>query len=160
VVVGVVETHGRRETERLLSGLDVLPRKVIVYRERALPEMDLDALLARRPELALVDELAHTNVPGSRHAKRWQDWDELLAAGIDVWTTLNVQHLESLNDVVERISGVGVRETLPDAVLERPDEIELIDVTPEELQKRLREGKVYVPEQAERAITASSAAAT
>jgi two-component system sensor histidine kinase KdpD len=153
VVIGIVETHGRRDTERLLCGLEVLPRKVIVYRERALPEMDLDALLARMPELALVDELAHTNVPGSRHAKRWQDVDELLVAGIDVWTTLNVQHLESLNDVVERISGIRVRETLPDAVLERADEIELIDVTPEELQKRLREGKVYVPEQAERAIT-------
>ena len=153
VVVGIVETHGRRETERLVSGLEVVPRKVLPYRGRTLPEMDLDALLARKPKLALVDELAHTNAPGSRHAKRWQDVDEVLEAGIDVYTTLNVQHLESLNDIVERISGVRVRETLPDAVLERADEIELIDITPEELQKRLREGKVYVPEQAERAIT-------
>jgi two-component system, OmpR family, sensor histidine kinase KdpD len=153
VVVGIVETHGRRETERLVSGLEVLPRKVFPYRGRTLPEMDLDALVERKPKLALVDELAHTNAPGSRHAKRWQDVEELLDAGIDVFTTLNVQHLESLNDIVERISGIRVRETLPDAVLERADEIEMIDITPEELRKRLREGKVYIPEQAERAIT-------
>lgn len=153
VVVGVAETHGRRETEALLAGLETIPRRLVTYRDRSFAEMDLDAILARRPRLVLVDELAHTNLPGSRHGKRWQDVDELLAAGIDVHTTLNVQHLESLNDVVERIAGVKVRETLPDAVLERADEIEVIDVTPEVLQKRLREGKVYVPEQAARAIT-------
>jgi two-component system, OmpR family, sensor histidine kinase KdpD len=153
VVGGIVETHGRRETERLVSGLEMLPRRIMPYRGRTLAEMDLDALLARKPGLALVDELAHTNVPGSRHAKRWQDVEELLNAGIDVYSTLNVQHLESLNDIVERVSGVRVRETIPDAMLERADEIELIDITPDELQKRLREGKVYVPEQAERAIT-------
>ena len=153
VVVGLAETHGRRETEALLAGLEVVPRRVVNYRERSLSEMDLDAILARRPRLVLVDELAHSNVPGSRHAKRWQDVEELLAAGIDVHTTLNVQHLESLNDVVERISGVKVRETLPDRTLETADEVEVIDVTPEVLQKRLREGKVYVPEQAARAIT-------
>ncbi len=153
VVIGVVETHGRRETEALLAGLETMPRRVMTYRGRSFPEMDLDAILAREPTLVLVDELAHTNIPGSRHAKRWQDVEELLAAGIDVHTTLNVQHLESLNDVVERIAGIKVRETLPDAVLEKAAEIELIDVTPEVLQKRLREGKVYVPEQAARAIT-------
>jgi two-component system sensor histidine kinase KdpD len=153
VVVGIVETHGRRETEALLAGLETMPRRVVAYRGRTFPEMDLDAILGRKPKLVLVDELAHTNIPGSRHAKRWQDVEELLAAGIDVHTTLNVQHLESLNDVVERIAGIKVRETLPDAVVEKAAEIELIDVTPEVLQKRLREGKVYVPEQAARAIT-------
>ncbi|MGF1551483.1 MAG: ATP-binding protein [Paracoccaceae bacterium] len=152
VVAGVIETHGRRETERLSVGIETVPRRLIVYRDRPLPEMDLDALLARRPTLALVDELAHTNVPGSRHAKRWQDVRELIEAGIDVYTTLNVQHLESLNDVVERIAGIEVRETLPDAVLQEADEIELVDLSPDDLQKRLREGKVYVPEQAERAV--------
>ncbi|MCF3933713.1 sensor histidine kinase KdpD [Acuticoccus sp. M5D2P5] len=153
VVVGLVETHGRRETEALLVGLEAIPRRLVSYRGRMLPEMDLDAILERRPALVLVDELAHTNVPGERHAKRWQDVEELLAAGIDVHTTLNVQHLDSLNDVVERIAGIKVRETLPDKVVETADEIEVIDVTPEVLQKRLREGKVYVPEQAARAIT-------
>jgi two-component system sensor histidine kinase KdpD len=152
VVAGVVESHGRRETERLLIGLDVLPRRVMAYRGRSLPELDLDGLLARRPQLALVDELAHTNVPGSRHPKRWQDVEELLAAGTDVYSTLNVQHLESLNDVVERIAGVKVRETVPDAILERADEIEVVDISPEDLQRRLRDGKVYVPETAARAV--------
>ncbi len=152
VVAGVVESHGRRETERLLIGLEVLPRQVMPYRGRTLPEMDLDGLLARRPRLALVDELAHTNVPGSRHPKRWQDVEEVLAAGIDVHSTLNVQHLESLNDVVERIAGVKVRETVPDAILERADEIEVVDISPEDLQRRLRDGKVYVPETAARAL--------
>ena len=144
VVVGIVETHGRAETERLLAGLEILPRHTIPYQGRQLPEMDLDGLITRHPRLALVDELAHTNVAGSRHPKRWQDVEELLNAGIDVFTTLNVQHLESLNDIVERISGVRVRETLPDKVLELADEIELIDLPPEELIERLRQGKVYV----------------
>ena len=152
VAVGVVETHGRAETERLLEGLDVLSRAHIPYAGRLLPEMDLDAILKCRPGLVLVDELAHTNVPGSRHPKRWQDVEELLEAGIDVYTTLNIQHLESLNDIVARISRVRVRETVPDKVLELADEIELIDLPPEELIERLRAGKVYVQEQMARAI--------
>jgi two-component system sensor histidine kinase KdpD len=152
VAVGVVETHGRAETELLLAGLEVLPRARLPYGERLLPEMDLDGLLKRRPQLALVDELAHTNVPGSRHPKRWQDVEELLAAGIDVYTTLNIQHLESLNDVVARIARVRVRETLPDKVLEIANEIELVDLPPEELIERLRQGKVYVHDQIARAI--------
>ncbi|MGQ9370482.1 DUF4118 domain-containing protein [Azospirillum sp. ST 5-10] len=151
VVVGVVETHGRAETEALLEGLEILPRRTVEYRDRSFREMDLDAILARRPRLVLVDELAHTNIPGSRHVKRWQDVEEILDAGVDVYSTLNVQHLESLNDVVERIAGVKVRETLPDGVLQKADEIELIDLPPQELLKRLSEGKVYVPEQAQRA---------
>lgn len=152
VVVGVVETHGRSETERLVAGLEILPRAEIAYGGRPLAEMDLDGLLARRPRLALVDELAHTNVHGSRHAKRWQDVEELLGVGIDVYSTLNIQHLESLNDVVARIVRVKVRETVPDKVLELADEIELIDLPPEELIERLRQGKIYVPEQIARAI--------
>lgn len=153
VAVGYVETHGRPQTERLLEGLEVLPRQRVDYRGRALPEFDLDAALARRPALLLVDELAHTNAPGCRHAKRWQDVFELLDAGIDVDTTVNVQHLESLNDVVARVTGVVVRETLPDAVLERADEVELVDLPPEDLLQRLRDGNVYVPELAQRAAT-------
>src|SRR5262245_19262971 len=152
VVVGYVEPHGRPETEALLEGLDALPHKIIPYRGVNIREFDLDAALARKPKLTLVDELAHTNAEGSRHAKRWQDVDELLGAGIDVWTTLNVQHVESLNDVIAQISGVIVRETLPDAVLERADEIELIDITPEELIERLKAGKIYMTQQAERAL--------
>lgn len=152
VVVGIVETHGRVETEAVLKGLDVLPRKQHTYRGRAFGEMDLDAVLKRRPRLVVVDEFAHTNVPGSRHPKRWQDVEELLAAGIDVYTTLNIQHLESLNDIVARISRVRVRETLPDKVLELADEIELIDLPPDDLLQRLREGKVYVRDQIGRAI--------
>lgn len=152
VVAGVVETHGRKETASLLKGMDVLPSRMVEYRGRAFREMDLDALIKRRPRIALVDELAHTNIPGSRHVKRWQDVEELLAAGIDVYSTLNIQHLESINDVVEQISGVKVRETLPDSVLSTADEIELIDLPPQDLIKRLEEGKVYVPEQARRAI--------
>lgn len=152
VVVGYVETHGRPETETLLEGLEVIPRRRVEYRGVILEELDLDAVLARRPQLALVDELAHTNAPGSRHPKRYQDVLELLAAGIDVYTTLNVQHLESLNDVIAQITGVVVRETVPDSVLDEADEIELIDIAPEELQQRLKEGKVYVPDQAARAI--------
>ena len=152
VVIGVVETHGRAETERLLRGLEVLLRTQLEYGGRTLPEMDLDGLLKRHPRLAIVDELAHSNVAGSRHPKRWQDVDELLEAGIDVYTTLNIQHLESLNDVVARITHVHVRETIPDRVLELADEIELIDLPPDELIERLRQGKVYVPEQIARAI--------
>jgi two-component system sensor histidine kinase KdpD len=152
VVVGVVETHGRVETGCLLEGLETLPRRAIEYRGVRLEEFDLDAALARHPALLLVDELAHTNAPGSRHTKRWQDVEELLAAGINIYTTLNIQHFESLNDVVAQITGVTVRETVPDSVLERADEVELVDVTPDVLQQRLREGKVYVPEQAGRAI--------
>lgn len=151
VVVAVVETHGRRETAALLAGLEILPRRVVTYRGRELEEMDLDALLARRPQLALVDELAHDNAPGSRHPKRWQDVVEFLAAGIDVWSTMNVQHVESLNDVVAQITHVRVRETVPDSVLDQA-EIELVDLTPDELRERLHEGKVYVPEQARRAL--------
>jgi len=149
VVVGVVETHGRAETEALLSGLPRLPRRRIAYKGHELAEFDLDAALARRPGLLLVDELAHTNAPGSRHAKRWQDVRELLDAGIDVYTTVNVQHIESVNDVVAQITGVRVRETVPDSVLEEADAIVLVDLPVEDLLRRLREGKVYVPERAE-----------
>ncbi len=152
VVVGVVETHGRAETTALVEGLEVLPRHSIEYRGITLQEFDLDAALARHPSLILVDELAHTNAPGSRHARRWQDVEELLAAGINVSTTLNVQHLESLNDVVAQITGVQVRETVPDALLDEADEVELADLSAEDLLKRLQEGKVYVPDQAARAI--------
>ena len=153
VVAGVVETHAREETQRLLEGLERLPRRVIDYRGTRLEEFDLDGALARRPELILVDELAHTNAPGSRHSKRWQDIEELLGAGIDVYTTLNVQHVDSLNDVVAQITGVTVRETVPDSVLDRADEIELIDLPPDDLLQRLREGKVYLPAQAETALS-------
>ncbi len=152
VAVGVVETHGRAETARLLEGLEVLPRTSLDYRGTVLEEFDLDGALARHPALLLVDELAHSNAPGSRHAKRWQDVEELLAAGINVYTAINIQHIESLNDVVASITGVKVRETIPDAVIERADEVELVDVSPDILQQRLREGKVYLPEQAGRAI--------
>ena len=152
VVVGVVETHGRKETEALLDGLEVMPRQRVEYKERVLEEMDLDALLARRPQLALVDELAHSNAPGSRHPKRYMDVEELIAAGIDVYTTLNVQHIESLNDVVARITRIRVRETVPDSIIDKADDIELIDLTPDDLIQRLKDGKVYVPHQAERAI--------
>ncbi len=152
VVVGVVETHGRAETEALLQGLEVLPRKRISYRDQTLEEMDLDALIARRPQIALVDELAHTNAPGSRHPKRYLDVEELLSHGIDVYTAVNIQHIESLNDVVAQITHVRVRETVPDSVFDRADAIELIDLTPDDLIQRLKEGKVYVPKQAERAL--------
>ncbi len=151
VLVGYVEPHARPETQALVLGLDVLGRRTVEYRGTKLLEFDLEAALARRPQLILVDELAHTNAPGSAHAKRWQDVLDLLAAGIDVYATLNVQHLESLNDVVARISGVAVKETVPDWVFERADEIELVDLAPDELLERLREGKVYLPVQAERA---------
>jgi two-component system sensor histidine kinase KdpD len=152
VVAGLVETHGRRETAHLIEGLEVLPRKPLAYRNQMVQEFDLDAALARRPDLLLVDEYAHTNVPGSRHPKRWQDIDELLAAGINVWTTLNIQHLESLNDVVLKITKVRVRETVPDTVFDKADEIVLIDLPSDELLKRLAEGKVYVQDTAGRAV--------
>jgi two-component system sensor histidine kinase KdpD len=152
VVIGYAETHGRAETEALLQGLEIIPRKQVEYRGKLLPEMDVDAVLARQPQLAVVDELAHTNVPGSRHPKRHQDVEELLAAGIDVYTTLNIQHLESLNDVIAQITGVVVRETIPDSAVDEASEVELIDLAPDELLQRLKEGKVYVPEQAARAI--------
>src|SRR5438132_12450304 len=152
VVVGVVETHGRAETEALLKGLEVLPRRRLAYREQTLEEMDLDAIIARRPQIALVDELAHTNAPGSRHPKRYLDAEELLSRGIDVYTAVNIQHIESLNDVVAQITHVRVRETVPDKVFDRADAIELIDLTPDDLIQRLKEGKVYVPKQAERAL--------
>jgi two-component system, OmpR family, sensor histidine kinase KdpD len=151
VVIGLVETHGRAETSQLLEGLDVLPRRVIDYRDRRLEEFDLDAALARKPKLLVVDELAHTNPETCRHPKRWQDILELLDAGVDVWTALNIQHLESLADVVARITGVVVRETVPDKVLKNADDVVLVDITPDELITRLHEGKVYVPETARRA---------
>jgi two-component system sensor histidine kinase KdpD len=152
VVVGHVDTHGRPETEALLTGLPELPPRKAVYRGSTLSEFDLDAALARKPALMLVDELAHTNAPDSRHARRHQDVEELLQAGIDVYTTLNVQHIESLNDLVAQITGVTVRETVPDSVLETADDVALVDLPPDELLARLREGKVYIPEQAERAM--------
>lgn len=152
VVIGVVETHGRYDTAALTIGLELLPRRTVEYRGVKLDELDLDAVLLRRPGLVLVDELAHTNAPGSRHAKRWQDVEELLDAGVDVYTTVNVQHIESLNDVVAQITGVVVRETVPDRVIELADEIRLVDLPPAELLERLQEGKVYVPEQARRAL--------
>src|SRR5262245_12726396 len=152
VVVGWLETHGRAETEALAKGLERVPPRVVEHRGLSLRDMDLDAVLRRRPALALVDELAHTNAPGGRHTRRWQDVEELLDAGVDVMTTLNVQHVESLHEVVSQITGVTVRETVPDRVLERADEVELVDLPPEELLRRLEEGKVYVPEQARRAM--------
>lgn len=152
VVVGFVETHGRAETEALVRGLEVVPRKRLDYRGQVVEEMDLDAVIARRPQIALVDELAHTNAAGSRHPKRYLDVEELLSHGIDVYTAVNIQHIESLNDVVAQITHVRVRETVPDSVFDRADAIELIDLTPDDLIQRLKEGKVYVPKQAERAL--------
>lgn len=152
VVVGYVEPHVRPDTQALVLGLDVLPRRSLEYRGRTITEFDLDAALARHPQLILVDELAHTNAPGATHAKRWQDVEQLLAAGIDVYTTLNVQHVESLNDIVTGITTVPIRETVPDRVFEQADEVELVDIAPDDLIDRLREGKVYVPDQARRAI--------
>ncbi|HIJ96811.1 MAG TPA: sensor histidine kinase KdpD [Desulfuromonadales bacterium] len=152
VVIGYVESHGRSETDALLEGLEVLPRKQVHYLGVALPEMDIDAILARKPQIVLVDELAHSNAPGSRHEKRWQDVEEILAAGIDVYTTVNIQHFESLNDVVAQITGITVRETIPDRLLDIAFEIKLIDIPPEDLILRLNEGKIYIPDQAARAI--------
>jgi len=152
VVVGVVETHGRAETQALLEGLEIIPKKKIEYKGITLEEMDLDALLGRHPGVALVDELAHTNVPGSRHTKRYQDVEELLNAGIDVYTALNIQHLESIIDIVQQISHVRVEETVPDRILELADEIELVDLPPEMLIERLKQGKVYIAKKAEQAM--------
>jgi two-component system, OmpR family, sensor histidine kinase KdpD len=152
IVVGVVETHGRKDTEALLAGLEVIPRRRVLYKGQWLEEMDLDAIIARRPQIVLVDELAHTNAEGSRHPKRFLDVEELMSHGIDVYTTVNIQHIESLNDVVAQITHVRVRETVPDAVFDRADAVELVDLTPADLIARLKEGKVYVPRQAERAL--------
>src|SRR3954464_6609646 len=152
VAVGLVETHGRAETQAQLGELEVLPRIRMEYRGRFLQEFDLDAALARRPQILLLDELAHTNVPGSRHPKRWQDVEELRQAGIEVWTTMNVQHLESLSDAVARITGVRVAETVPDRVLAEADAVELVDIPPAELLERMRQGRVYRPEQAAHAL--------
>lgn len=152
VVIGWVETHGRAETEALVSGLERLPPRTVEYRGTTLREFDLDAALARHPQLILMDELAHTNAPGSRHPKRWQDVMELLHAGIAVYSTINVQHLECLNDVVTQITGIRVSETVPDSVLEQADDVELIDLPPDDLLQRLKDGKVYVPEQARHAM--------
>lgn len=152
VVIGWVETHGRKETERLATGLERVPPRILNYNGRDLPEMDIDAIIRRRPELVLVDELAHANVHGSRHVRRFQDVEELLKAGISVYTTLNVQHLESLNDVVAQITGVVVRETVPDHIVEQADSVQLIDIPPEDLIKRLKEGKVYIRGQVEQAL--------
>ena len=152
VVVGLVETHGREETHALLEGLEILPPRQVSYRGATIREFDLDAALKRRPALILVDELAHTNAAGSRHAKRWQDVEELLDTGIDVYTTLNVQHLESVSDVVGSITGIRVFETVPDTFFDQADEVELVDLPPDDLLERLREGKIYLPEAAERAI--------
>jgi two-component system, OmpR family, sensor histidine kinase KdpD len=152
IVVGIVEAHGRKETEALLDGLEIIPRRRLEYRGQWFEEMDLDAIIARRPQMVLVDELAHTNIEGSRHPKRYLDVEELMSHGIDVYTTVNIQHIESLNDVVAQITHVRVRETVPDAVFDRADAVELVDLTPDDLIQRLKEGKVYVPRQAERAL--------
>ena len=152
VVVGYVEPHARPDTQALLCDLERLPAKEFEYRGVKLCEFDVDAALLRHPDLILVDELAHTNAEGSRHIKRWQDVEELLEAGIHVWTTLNVQHIESLNDIIGQITGVAVRETVPDQVFESANELELIDLSPDELLDRLSHGKIYLPEQAQRAI--------
>lgn len=151
VLVGLVETHGRKETAQQLHGLEQLPLRELPHQGRTLREFDLDAALARRPRVLLLDELAHSNAPGSRHPKRWQDVQELLDAGIDVWTTINVQHLESLNDVVGGIVGITVRETVPDQIFDDADEVIVVDISPDELLRRLKDGKVYMMEQAERA---------
>ena len=152
IIVGLVETHGRSETASLLEGLDILPRREIDYRGRILHEFDLDAALARRPTVIIVDELAHSNPEGSLHPKRYQDIDDLLDAGINVWTALNIQHVESLSDLVTQITGVTIRERVPDSVLSRADEMLLVDLPPAELIERLKEGKVYLPESANRAV--------
>jgi two-component system sensor histidine kinase KdpD len=153
VVVGFVETHGRAETEAKLADLEIVPRRKVDYRGVVLEEMDVDAILARRPRLCVVDELAHTNVPGSRHEKRYQDVLDILDAGIGVLTAINIQHLETLNDAVGRVTGVHVRETVPDTFLDRADEVVNVDVTVEELRTRLRQGKVYKPEKVEQALS-------
>ncbi|MCA9099054.1 MAG: sensor histidine kinase KdpD, partial [Planctomycetaceae bacterium] len=152
VVLGYIEPHARPETQALMTGLEAIPVRELAYRGVMLREFDVDAALERHPDVILVDELAHTNAIGSRHEKRWQDIEELLHAGINVWTTLNVQHIESLNDVVGQVTGVVIRETVPDHVFETAQELELVDITPEELLMRLNAGKIYLPDQAQRAI--------
>ena len=152
VVVGYVETHGRPQTQAQLGDLEVIPRKKVTYRGVTLEEMDTEAVIARHPKVALIDELAHTNVPGSKHAKRYQDVEEILDAGIDVVTTLNIQHLESLNDLVASLTGVRVRETLPDRILDQADEVELIDISPHALRQRMKHGNIYPPERVEAAL--------
>lgn len=152
VVVGLAETHGRKETEGLLNDLEIIPRKLIEYKGIELEELDLDAVLDRNPEIVLVDELAHTNVPGVRHLKRYNDVEELLTAGINVYTTLNIQHIESINDIIRQITGVEVKETVPDRIIEIADKIELVDLPIDELIERLHEGKVYIPEKAQQAM--------
>src|ERR1017187_9057066 len=153
VVVAFVETHGRPHTAGLLEGLEIMPRARLPYRGTFFEEMDVDAVLARRPKIALVDEFAHTNVPGSRNAKRWQDVEEMLEAGIDVISTVNIQHLESLNDVVQKITGVPQRETVPDAMVRAADQVELVDITPEALRRRMAHGNIYPPEKIDAALT-------
>jgi len=152
VVIGYVETHGRAETQAQIGDLEIVPRKKVTYRGVTLEEMDTEAVIARHPKVALVDELAHTNVPGSKHVKRYQDVEEILDAGIDVITTLNIQHLESLNDLVASITGVRVRETLPDWILDRADEVELIDISPYALRQRMKHGNIYPPERIDAAL--------
>src|SRR5437868_7029017 len=152
VVVGFVETHGRPRTAEQIRELEVVPRKIIDYRGTQFEEMDVDAILRRKPKQVLVDELAHTNVPGSKNEKRWQDVEELLAAGIDVISTVNIQHLESVNDIVERITGVQQRETLPDEVVRKADQVELVDMTPEALRRRMAHGNIYKPEKVDAAL--------
>src|SRR5579862_6208780 len=152
VVIGFVETHGRKLTEQAIGSLEVIPRLQIEYHGRLMEEMDLDAILRRHPQVVLVDELAHTNVPGLRHEKRYQDVEEILGAGIDVVTTVNVQHLESVKDLAEHITGIPVRETLPDQVLDNADEIQFIDISPEALRKRMRHGNIYAPEKIDTAL--------
>jgi len=153
IVIGLIETYGRQDTDAQLQDLEVIPRKVVEYRGAKMEEMDVDAILARRPQIVVVDELAHTNVPGSRHEKRYEDVLEILDAGIHVMTAVNIQHLETLNDAVARVTGVRVRETVPDTFLDRADEVINVDVTVEELRNRLRQGKIYKPEKVEQALT-------
>jgi two-component system sensor histidine kinase KdpD len=152
VVVGYVETHGRQLTEQAIGNLEVIPRITVEYHGKVMEEMDLDSVLARRPQVVLVDELAHTNVPGVRHPKRYQDVEEILNAGIDVVTTVNVQHLESVKDLAEHITGIPVRETLPDQILDNADEIQFIDISPEALRKRMRHGNIYAPDKVDTAL--------
>ncbi|MCE7698268.1 MAG: sensor histidine kinase KdpD [Methanobacterium paludis] len=152
IVVGIAETHGRKETQDLLKGLEVIPRKKIKYKEILLEEFDIDAVLKRKPDYVMVDELAHTNVPGSRHLKRYNDVEELLSQGITVYTTLNIQHIESVTDIIKQITAVEVKETVPDRIIQMADKIELVDLPTEELIERLKEGKVYIPEKAKQAM--------
>src|SRR6188508_610684 len=152
VVVGYVETHGRPSTEEQIGNLEVVPRRRIAYRDTSFEEMDVDAILTRAPKVALVDELAHSNIPGSRNEKRWQDVEELLDAGIDVISTVNIQHLESMNDVVEEITGIEQQETIPDEVVRRAEQVELVDQTPEALRRRMAHGNVYPPERVDAAL--------